>query len=164
MSQFPGVYLEELPGAFHSISPISPSITGLAGMVNSENLPFARMLTPGRTNSNWQSDWKYVNIRREVLFIEQSLSNGLQWVVFENNTPSLWSEVAQSLEGFLTRQWLSGALHGKKKDEAFFVKCDTTTMTQNDIDNGRLVVVVGFAPLQPAEFVVVQIAILLQDK
>jgi len=162
MPEYPGVYVEEVPGAFHSISGVSPGIGGFSGLVDTENIPLGRgsmRSSHGRGNAVWESDWQYVNVRRDVLFIEQSLSQGLQWAVFENNGPALWSRVSQSVDGFLTRQWLQGSLQGKKKDEAFFVACGSTTMTQNDIDNGRLVVVVGVAPVRPAEFVVFQIGI-----
>ncbi len=111
----------------------------------------------GARTSSQDSQWQHVNVRRLMLFIEHSLAQQLQWAVFENNAPSLWARVVSSVEGFLTSQWQSGSLHGKKRQEAFFVKCDSTTMTQNDIDNGRLVILVGFAPVHPAEFVVLQI-------
>ena len=167
MPEYPGVYVEELAGAFHSISGVSPAIQGISGLVNRGNIPLGSgglRSSLGRGSAVWEADWQYVNVRREILFIEQSLSQGLQWAVFENNGPALWSRVSQSVDGFLTRQWLQGSLQGKKKDEAFFVACGSTTMTQNDIDNGRLVVVVGVAPVRPAEFVVFQIGIWTKKK
>jgi uncharacterized protein len=167
MLEYPGVYVEEVTGAFHSISGVSPSIGELSGLVNRENIPLRHgtiLSVRGRENAVWESDWKYVNVRREVVFIEQSLGQQRQWVVFEPNEPALWSRVTQSVDGFLTSQWLQGSLHGKKKDEAFFVKCDRSTMTQNDLDNGRLVIVVGIAPVHPAEFVVFRIGIWTDPK
>ena len=103
------------------------------------------------------TDWKYVNVRRLFIFLEQSLDEGTQWVVFEPNDEPLWARVRQSITAFLTRVWRDGALQGATAEEAFFVRCDRTTMTQDDIDNGRLIVLVGVAPVKPAEFVIIRI-------
>jgi phage tail sheath protein FI len=105
------------------------------------------------------SDWKYVNVRRLMIFIEKSLDQGLQWVVFEPNAEPLWARVRRSISNFLTVVWRNGALEGTKKEEAFFVKCDRTTMTQTDIDSGRLICVIGVAPVKPAEFVIIRIGL-----
>lgn len=105
------------------------------------------------------SDWKYVNVRRLLIFIEASVDRGLQWVVFEPNAEPLWARVRRSITNFLTLVWRNGALEGTKPEEAFFVKCDRTTMTQTDIDSGRLIAVVGVAPVKPAEFVIVRIGL-----
>jgi phage tail sheath protein FI len=105
------------------------------------------------------SDWKYVNVRRLLIFIEASIDRGLQWVVFEPNAEPLWARVRRSISNFLTLVWRSGGLEGTKVEEAYFVKCDRTTMTQTDIDNGRLICVVGVAPVKPAEFVIVRIGL-----
>ena len=107
------------------------------------------------TSSN--PEWRYVPVRRIALFVEESVSKGTQWVVFEPNTNKLWAQVRQSVKNFLTHLWSQGALQGQKPQEAFFVKCDRTTMTQNDINNGRLVCQIGMAVVRPAEFVIVQI-------
>jgi hypothetical protein len=104
-------------------------------------------------------DWKYVNVRRLLIFIEASLNRGLQWVVFEPNAEPLWARVRRSIANFLTLVWRNGALEGTKVEEAFFVKCDRTTMTQTDIDSGRLICIVGVAPVKPAEFVIVRIGL-----
>ena len=104
-------------------------------------------------------DWKYVNIRRLMIFIEASIDRGLQWVVFEPNGEALWARVRRSISNFLTLVWRNGGLEGTKVEEAYFVKCDRTTMTQTDIDNGRLICVVGVAPVKPAEFVIVRIGL-----
>jgi|SRR5579872_4803248 phage tail sheath protein FI len=175
-SLYPGIYLEELPGVFHSVPGLSPSTAGVAGLRDSLNLPLGRHLNRlrvsatqgsviwGARTSTQDDQWQYVNVRRYIAYIEQSLSQGLQWAVFENNGPALWSRVSQSVDSFLTGQWLQGSLQGRKKDEAYFVACNTTTMTQSDIDNGRLVVVVGIAPVYPAEFVVFQIGVWTSKK
>jgi len=105
------------------------------------------------------SDWKYVNVRRLLIFIEASIDRGLQWVVFEPNAEPLWARVRRSISNFLTLVWRNGALEGTKPEEAYFVKCDRTTMTQTDIDQGRLIVLVGVAPVKPAEFVIVRIGL-----
>lgn len=112
----------------------------------------------GRIITN-DPDWKYLNIRRLMIFIEASIDRGLQWVVFEPNGEALWARVRRSISNFLTLVWRNGGLEGTKVEEAYFVKCDRTTMTQTDIDNGRLICVVGVAPVKPAEFVIVRIGL-----
>lgn len=102
--------------------------------------------------------WKYVNVRRLFIFLEKSLGQGISWAVFEPSNEALWARVRQTISQFLTTVWRSGALMGTTEDEAFFVKCDRNTMTQSDIDNGRLIVMVGVAPVKPAEFVIFRIA------
>jgi phage tail sheath protein FI len=120
---------------------------------------------PGRGIRVWgarttSSDalWKYINVRRLFLYIEESIEEGTQWVVFEPNDEKLWGRVRATITEFLTRVWRDGALMGAKAEEAFFVKCDRTTMTQDDIDNGRLICIIGIAPVKPAEFVIFRIA------
>lgn len=110
-----------------------------------------------RTTSS-DSLWKYVNVRRLFLFLEESIDEGTQWVVFEPNDEKLWARVRQTINQFLTQVWKDGALMGNTPEEAFFVKCDRTTMTQNDIDTGKLIVQIGVAPVKPAEFVIFRIA------
>jgi uncharacterized protein len=102
--------------------------------------------------------WKYINVRRLFLFIEESIEEGTQWVVFEPNDEPLWAQVRRTVENFLIGVWRSGGLMGRTVEEAFFVKCDRTTMTQDDIDNGRLVCYIGVAPVKPAEFVIFRIS------
>ena len=102
--------------------------------------------------------WKYVNVRRLFIFVEESIDEGTQWVVFEPNYEATWARVVRSITNFLIGVWRSGALAGITQDEAFFVKCDRTTMTQDDIDNGRLICYIGIAPVKPAEFVIFRIS------
>ena len=109
------------------------------------------------------TDWKYVNVRRLMIFIEDSIDRGLQWVVFEPNEEPLWARVRRSVSNFLTTVWRNGALEGQTKDQAFYVRCDRTTMTQDDIDNGRLICVIGVAPVKPAEFVIIRIGLWTAD-
>ena len=120
---------------------------------------------PGRGIRVWgartiSSDklWKYVNVRRLFIYVEESIRENTQWVVFEPNNEKLWGRLKATITEFLTRVWMDGALMGKKAEEAFFVKCDRTTMSQSDIDNGRLICVIGIAPTKPAEFVIFRIA------
>ena len=103
------------------------------------------------------SQHKYVPVRRLLIYLEQSIDIGLQYVVFEPNAPALWRRVRQTIANFLTDVWRDGALEGAKVEEAYFVKCDRTTMTQSDIDNGRLIVLIGVAPVKPAEFVIIRL-------
>lgn len=109
-----------------------------------------------RTLSSDQQ-WKYVNVRRLFLFLEESIDEGTQWVVFEPNDEALWALVRQTVSNFLTTVWRTGALAGTTADEAFFVTCDRSTMTDDDIANGRLICVIGVAPVFPAEFVIFRI-------
>jgi phage tail sheath protein FI len=92
-----------------------------------------------------------------LLFLEHSLTIGLQWVVFEPNGEQLWGQVREAAEDFLVGQWRVGVLKGDRPRDAFFVRCDRTTMTQNDLDNGRLVCLIGVAIIRPAEFVIFRI-------
>ena len=102
-------------------------------------------------------EWKYVNIRRYFLYLEASIDQGTQWAVFEPNGERLWANVQTTVSDFLYNEWLNGALLGATPKEAFFVRCDRTTMSQNDLDNGRLVCLVGVAAIKPAEFVIFRI-------
>jgi Bacteriophage tail sheath protein len=118
----------------------------------------------GRGNRVWGArtmssdpEWKYVNVRRLFIYIEHSIDKGTQWAVFEPNGPKLWANVRQTVEDFLLVLWRDGALLGDKPEQAYFVRCDRTTMTQNDLDNGRLICLIGIAPVKPAEFVIFRI-------
>jgi phage tail sheath protein FI len=102
-------------------------------------------------------EWKYVNLRRYFAYLERSIDKGTQWAVFEPNGEALWANVRRTIEDFLLNEWQSGALLGDKPEKAFFVKCDRSTMSQNDLDNGRLICLIGVAPLRPAEFVIFRI-------
>lgn len=102
-------------------------------------------------------EWKYVNIRRYFCYLERSIDKGTQWAVFEPNGDKLWANVRRTIEDFLLNEWQSGALLGDRPEKAYFVRCDRSTMTQNDLDNGRLICLIGVAPLKPAEFVIFRI-------
>ncbi len=107
--------------------------------------------------------FKYVNFRRLLIYLEASIGKGLQWAVYVPNGEPLWASVRGAVQSFLLAAWRTGALVGTRPAEAFFVQCDRTTMTQNDLDNGRLVCLIGVAPLRPAEFVVFRIGQLTVD-
>ena len=100
---------------------------------------------------------------RLLIFVEASVDNGLQWVVFEPNSELLCARVRRAIANFLTTVWRNGALEGTTVEQAFFVKCDRTTMTRDDIDNGRLICVIGIAPVKPAEFVIIRIGLWTAD-
>jgi phage tail sheath protein FI len=108
-------------------------------------------------------EWKYVSVRRYFAYLEHSIDRGTQWAVFENNSEPLWANVRRTIEDFLTNEWRNGALMGTKPEEAFFVRCDRTTMTQNDFDNGRLICLIGVAVVKPAEFVIFRIGQMTAD-
>lgn len=103
------------------------------------------------------SEWKYIPVRRLALFIEESLYRGTQWVVFEPNDEPLWAQIRLNLGAFMHNLFRQGAFQGKTPAEAYFVKCDKETTTQNDINLGIVNIIVGFAPLKPAEFVIIKI-------
>jgi phage tail sheath protein FI len=115
------------------------------------------MLLWGARTISSDSEWKYVNLRRYFAYLERSIDKGTQWAVFEPNGTLLWDNVRRTIEDFLFNEYQMGALLGDKPERAFFVKCDRSTMTQNDLDNGRLVCQIGVAPLRPAEFVIFRI-------
>lgn len=143
-----------------------PVPKGTQDILNPRNVNCIRdFSTAGRGIRLWgartmSSDpmWKYINVRRLFIFIEESIDQGTQWVVFEPNDEPLWAQVRRTISNFLIGVWRSGALMGQTQDEAFFVKCDRTTMTQDDIDNGRLICYIGIAPVKPAEFVIFRIS------
>jgi phage tail sheath protein FI len=108
-------------------------------------------------NDRLGSEWKYVPVRRTALFIEETLYRALQWVVFEPNDEPLWAQIRLNVGAFMNSLFRQGAFQGQTPREAYFVKCDKDTTTQNDIDRGIVNILVGFAPLKPAEFVVIKL-------
>jgi phage tail sheath protein FI len=111
------------------------------------------------STSGSSDDYRYVPVRRLALFVEESVVKGLQWVVFEPNGTALWTQISSSVTDFLQQLFLQGAFPANKPDDAYFVRCDATTMTQSDIEQGVINVLVGIAPLRPAEFILLRIAI-----
>jgi phage tail sheath protein FI len=120
---------------------------------------------PGRGIRVWGArtissdpEWRYLNVRRLFNFVEESVLEGTQWVVFEPNDQRLWDSVRRTISAFLRRVWRDGALFGATPQEAFFVKCDAENNTQDTIDVGQLIVDIGIAPVKPAEFVIFRIS------
>ena len=136
---------------------------GRQDVINPEGINALRFFE-GRGHRVWGArtmssdpEWKYVNVRRLFIYIEHSIDKGTQWAVFEPNNNRLWNNIRRTIEDFLLVLWRDGALLGDKPEEAYFVRCDRTTMTQNDLDNGRLICLIGVAPVKPAEFVIFRI-------
>ncbi|MDE6529179.1 MAG: phage tail sheath family protein [Lachnospiraceae bacterium] len=111
----------------------------------------------GARTCSSDGNWKYVNVRRLFIFLEESIKANTNWAVFEPNDEMLWSRVEGTIRVFLTTQWRNGALSGATADEAFFINIGKSTMTEDDILNGRLICVIGVAPVRPAEFVIFRI-------
>lgn len=133
-------------------------------LLNPEGVNCLRFF-PGRGNRVWGArtasadpEWRYVNVRRYFMYLERSIEQGTQWAVFESNNEALWANVRATIQNFLSNEWRNGALQGTKPEDAFFVHCDRTSMTQNDIDQGRLICLIGVAPIKPAEFVIFRIS------
>jgi hypothetical protein len=118
----------------------------------------------GARTATSDPEWKYVNLRRYFAYLEHSIDKGTQWAVFEPNGERLWANVQRTISDFLFNEFQNGALLGSKPEEAYFVRCDRSTMTQNDLDNGRLVCKIGVAALRPAEFVIFRIGQWTADK
>lgn len=133
------------------------------GKLNPKGINLIRSL-PGQGIRVWgartcssDGNWKYVNVRRLFIFLEESIRANTNWAVFEPNDEMLWSRVEGTIRVFLTTQWRNGALSGATADEAFFINIGKSTMTEDDILNGRLICVIGVAPVRPAEFVIFRI-------
>jgi phage tail sheath protein FI len=136
---------------------------GEQDVLNPEGINCLRFFE-GRGNRVWGArtmssdlDWIYVNVRRLFIYLEHSIDRGTQWAVFEPNNEQLWLKIRLTIESFLYDTWRSGALMGTKPEQAYFVRCDRTTMSQSDLDNGRLICLIGVAPTKPAEFVIFRI-------
>lgn len=122
-------------------------------------LPAAGPVIWGARTTSSNPEWKYVPVRRLALFLERSVDEGTGWAVFEPNDQPLWDRLRQSVETFLHSLWREGAFQGAKPEDAFFVRCDRTTTTQAEIDQGVVNVQLGFAPLKPAEFIILRIVV-----
>ena len=155
-----------LEATLTGVSQLAVSLTAAdLGDLNTLGVNCVRPLPPAgfvvwaaRTLQGGQNpEWKYISVRRLALFIEESVSRGTQWAVFEPNAEPLWAQIRLTVGTFLESLWRKGALLGTKASEAFFVNCGKDTMTQDDIDNGRLTIVIGIAPVKPAEFVMIRI-------
>jgi uncharacterized protein len=133
------------------------------GLLNPEGVnvirsfPDAIKVWGARTTDESSSPWRYLNVRRLFLYIEESIVDGTSWTVFEPNDPSLWKSIRRDVNAFLIRLWRDGALMGRTAEEAFFVECNNVTNPPENIDAGIVTIVVGVAPVKPAEFVVFRI-------
>ncbi len=129
------------------------SVLNPKGVNSIRQFPGRGMLVWGARTTSTDPEWKYISMRRYLIYLEQSIEKGTQWVMFESNGPPLWARLNRAITDFLFSEWKTGALMGIKPEHAFFVKVDQTTMTQDDINNGRLIVLIGVAALKAAEFV-----------
>ncbi len=154
----PEVQIMGVEAAAFTISDVQGEELNAAGINVIRKFPTVGIVPWGaRTMAGQDSEWKYIPVRRFMLYIEQSITQGTQWVTFEPNGPQLWAAVEESISDFLQQLFRAGALEGETPDQAYFVRCDATTMTQTDIQNGQLIAVVGVAPVYPAEFVIFRI-------
>jgi Bacteriophage tail sheath protein len=122
------------------------------------SVPGSGLVVWGTRTIGSDASWRYIPVRRMAIFLRVSIYNGIQWAVFEPNDEPLWSSLRLNIRAFMLTQFRAGAFQGSKPDDAFFVLCDSTTTTQQDIDNGVVNILVGFAPLKPAEFVVLKLS------
>ena len=146
-----------IAGLDQSVTNEQGEVLNAVGVNTLRTFPRVGNVLWGARTTSQDPEWKYVNIRRYLIYLEHSIDNGTQWVVFEPNGEQLWATVRRSVVDFLFNEWRNGALQGSRPEDAFFVRCDRTTMTQDDIDNGRLIIEVGVAALRPAEFVIFRI-------
>jgi uncharacterized protein len=149
-------YLDSVLGLERIVTTGEQDQLNPAGINVIRSLPDGICIWGARTLSD-DSEWRYINVRRLLIYIEESLDEGTQWVVFEPNNPALWGSVKRNITAFLTRVWRDGALFGTIADEAFFVKVDAENNPQEVRDAGELIVEVGVAPVKPAEFVIIRI-------
>lgn len=122
------------------------------------SVPGSGLVVWGARTIGSDASWRYVPVRRMAIFLRASLYYGIQWAVFEPNDEPLWSSLRLNIRSFMLTQFRAGAFQGSTPSDAFFVMCDSTTTTQQDIDNGVVNILVGFAPLKPAEFVVLKLS------
>jgi len=122
------------------------------------SVPGSGLVVWGTRTIGSDASWRYIPVRRIAIFLRVSIYNGIQWAVFEPNDEPLWASLRLNIRAFMLTQFRAGAFQGGKPDDAFFVLCDSSTTTQQDIDNGVVNILVGFAPLKPAEFVVLKLS------
>lgn len=144
-------------GLEQAFDPAAQERLNLLGVNLLRRLPDGSIRIWGARTLSSDPAWRYVPLRRLLIYLEHSIESGLPWAVFEPNDETLWKRVRAAVGLFLRAEWRSGALVGSTEREAFFVACDRSTMTQDDLANGRLVCEVGVAPLRPAEFLILRI-------
>jgi phage tail sheath protein FI len=151
-------FLNSVVGVESQVTKGEQDILNPIGINVVRSFPQAGIVIWGARTLSQDSQWRYVNVRRLLLFIGESLDEGSQFVVFEPNDPTLWGKVRRTLNAFLTRVWRDGALFGATPEEAFFVKVDEENNPPEVRDAGQLIIDVGVAPVKPAEFVVIRIS------
>lgn len=163
-----GVWTAPANAGLAGVSGLTVVLTdGQNGTLNASGINCLRTF-PGRGPVVWgartlagtdalHDEFKYVSVRRLALYIEESVYRGTQWAVFEPNGEPLWTQLGRSVGAFMQNLFQQGAIQGQTAKDAYFVRCDRTTMTQDDIDQGLVTVMVGFAPVKPAEFVIIRI-------
>lgn len=171
-----GVYMRTDVERGHHIPPANEVIRGALDFETPLNRAQQEVLNPeginclrffeGRGRRVWGArtmssdpEWKYVNVRRYFDYLQRSLGRAGHWTVFEPNADALWSRLRSAIEDFLMVEWRKGALQGTRPEQAWFVRCDRSTMSQDDLDHGRLVCLIGIAFLKPAEFVVLRLVL-----
>ncbi len=152
-----GVSVRSARGLDARITARQQDILNSEGINCLRRLWWRRCVVSGARTISSDAEWRYVNVRRYFLYLERSIEKGTQWAVFEPNGEPLWNRIRQAIGTFLLAEFRTGALQGQKPEDAFFVRCDRTTMTQDDIDGGRLICEIGVALSRPAEFVIFRI-------
>ena len=140
-----------------TLKPYQQNSLNLQGINSIHNFLGRGLILWGARTLSSDPTKKYVNVCRLLIYLEQSIKKGTAWVTFEPNNEATWTNIKSTIENFLTQAWESGMLLGAKTQEAFFVNCDKTTMNQNDINNGRINVVIGVAPVKAAEFIIFRV-------
>jgi phage tail sheath protein FI len=152
--------LLDITGVEFAISTAQDTALANAALNTIRTLPGVGTVVWGARTRSLTGDYKYVAVKRMALFLEQSLTQGLQWVAFEPNAAALWALITNVVSAFLNGLFHQGAFQGTTPQQSYFVKCDATTTTQADINAGVVKVLVGFAPLKPAEFVILNLQFL----
>jgi uncharacterized protein len=153
------VFLLEVTALSQNLTPAEASALNSLGIDVIQSIPARGMTATGDRTTSRDLNYQFTSVRRLMIFLEESISRGTQWAVTEPTGPALWAAVSTSIQDFLTRVWKMGGLRGSTQQEALFVRCDLSTMTQNDVNHGRLILVVGVAPLRPSEFIFLKITI-----
>ncbi|KAB2929270.1 MAG: phage tail sheath family protein [Leptonema illini] len=151
-------YLNSVVGIERLVTKGEQDVLNPSGINVIRSFPGSGIAIWGARTLSSMAEWRYVNVRRLMMYIKESLDAGTQFVVFEPNSPVLWGQVRRTISAFLTRVWRDGALFGTKPEEAFFVKVDEENNPQEVRDAGQLVIEVGVAPVKPAEFVIIRIS------
>lgn len=154
----PDGYLDSATGIEYVISKGEHDVLNPEGINVIRSFPTQGICIWGARTLASDPEWKYINVRRLFLFIEQSIERATQWVVFEPNSPALWGSVSRNITAFLLRVWRDGALFGNTPEEAFYVKVDAENNPPEVRDAGQLIIEIGVAPVKPAEFVIIRIS------